>query len=62
MAKLIQEADGSCIWEFPKISGTLFWVNRIRIPLFRVLYYGPLFSEAPISWGGGFQSVELLGL
>ena len=37
-----------CIWEFPKIRGTLFGVPIIRILLFRVLYQGPLFSETPI--------------
>ena len=37
------------MWEFPKIRGTLFWVLIIRIRLFRVLYWGPLFSENPCS-------------
>ena len=38
------------IWEFPEIRGTLFWdpYNLIRNLLFRVLYWGPLFSETPI--------------
>ena len=34
-------------FEFPKIRGTFFWVVVIRILLFRVLYWGPLFSETP---------------
>ena len=38
------------IWEFPKIMGTLFWVLLMRILLFRVPYWGPLFSETSISW------------
>ena len=38
-------------WEFPKIRGTSFGALIIvRILLFRVLYWGPLFSETPI-WG-----------
>ena len=37
------------IWEFPKTRGTLFWGSLIRILLFQVLYWGPLFSETPIS-------------
>ena len=36
------------IWEFPKMRGTLFGVPIVRILLFRVLYWGPLFSETPI--------------
>ena len=36
------------IREFPKTRGTLFGVLIIRILLFRVLYWGPLFSETPI--------------
>ena len=36
------------IWEFPKSGGTLSGVLVIRILLFRVLYYGPLFLETPI--------------
>ena len=37
---LASELEGYfiCIWEFPKIGGTLFWVLIIRILLFRVLY------------------------
>ena len=34
-------------WEFPKISDTFFGVLIMRILLFRVLYWGPLFSETP---------------
>ena len=34
-------------WEFPKVRSTLFGGPEKRIPLFRVLYYGPLFSETP---------------
>ena len=39
------------IWDFPKIRGGVpyFGVLMIRILVFRVLYWGPLFSEAPIS-------------
>ena len=38
------------VWEFPKIRGTVpcFGVLIIWILLFRVLYWGPLFSETPI--------------
>ena len=37
---------GTAIWEFPKIGGgPYFGVLIIRIPLCRVLYWGPLFSE-----------------
>ena len=31
-----------------KLRGTLFGVLKTRIPLFRVLCWGPLFSETPI--------------
>ena len=33
--------------EFPNVRGTLFWVLIMRILLFRILYYGPLFPETP---------------
>ena len=36
------------IWDFPKIRVPYLGVLMIRILLFRVLYWGPLFSEAPI--------------
>ena len=34
--------------EFPKIGVPYLGVLTIRILLFRVLYWGPLFSETPI--------------
>ena len=34
-------------WEFPKIGVPYFGVLIIRILLFRVLNFGPLFSETP---------------
>ena len=34
-------------WDFPKIRVPYFGVLIIRILLFRVLYWGPLFSETP---------------
>ena len=34
-------------WDFPKIRAPYFGVLIIRILLFRVLYWGPLFSETP---------------
>ena len=34
-------------WEFPKIGVPYFGDLIIRILLFRVLYWGPLFSETP---------------
>ena len=38
-----------CIYgSFRKVGGTLSGVLVIRILVFRVLYYGPLFSETPI--------------
>ena len=37
--------------------GTLFGVLIIRILLFRVLYWGPLFSETPI-WGVGILDLH----
>ena len=33
---------------FRTLGGTLFGVLTIRILLFRVLYWGPLFSETPM--------------
>ena len=36
------------MWEFPKIGVPNFGVLIIRIPLFRVLNWGPLFSETPM--------------
>ena len=35
------------IWDFPKIRVPYLGVLMIRILLFRVLYWGPLFSEPP---------------
>ena len=52
LIKEMEISGGGQIWEFPKIRGTLFWVLIIRILLFRVLYWGPLFSETPISGPG----------
>ena len=40
---------------FPKIRGSLFGVLIIRILLFRVLYWDPLFSETPIWIYNGLQ-------
>ena len=37
------------MWDFPKTGVPYFGVLIIRIPLFKVLYYGPLLSEAPMS-------------
>ena len=37
------------MWEFPKIRVPYLGVLMIRILLFRVLYWGPLFSETPMS-------------
>ena len=34
-------------WDFPKIRVPYLGVLIIRILLFRVLYWGPLFSETP---------------
>ena len=45
------------IWEFPKTRVPYFGVLIIRIPLFRVLKKGPLFSETPISLSGGDAEV-----
>ena len=36
------------MWEFPKIGVPYFGVLIIRILLFRVLYWGPRFSETPM--------------
>ena len=44
---------GVSIWEFPKIGVPYLGVLKIRILLFRVLCWGPLFSETPI-WGTRF--------
>ena len=54
------------MWEFPEIRGTLFGVLIIRILLFRVLYWGPLFSESPMEClrfrvGGVLELLGLLG-
>ena len=38
------------MWEFPKLGVPYFGDLIIRILLFRVLYWGPLFSETP-TWG-----------
>ena len=39
-------------WDFPKIRVPYFGVLIVRILLFRVLYWGPLFSETPIEAKG----------
>ena len=45
---LPEQARRPKFWEFPRIRGALFLgVLIIRILLFRVLYWGPLFSETP---------------
>ena len=36
------------VWEFLKLRGYLIGVLLIRILLFWVLYWGPLFSETPV--------------
>ena len=45
-----------CMWEFPKIRGTLFGVLIIRILLFGVLYWGPLLSETAMQALGDLGS------
>ena len=44
---LLTRKPNPCIWDFPKIRVPCFGVHIIRILLFRVLYWGPLFSEIP---------------
>ena len=38
------------VWEFPKIRVPHVRALIIRTLLFRILYWGPLFSETPMSW------------
>ena len=45
---LLREAPED-YWKFPKIRGTLLGGLIVRILLFSVLYWGPLFSETPKS-------------
>ena len=44
------------IWEFPKIRGPSFGVLIIGILLFRIMFYGPLFSETPIYQVVGYNT------
>ena len=46
---------GFCIWEFPKIGGTLLGVPIIRTIVFWGLYWGPLIL-------GNYHMLSNLGL
>ena len=51
MFTMLSNSPATTIWEFTKIRGTLFW-GPYKDPtdlLFRVLSWGPLFSETPVS-------------
>ena len=47
LPRLLRGVSGCLTWEFPKIGEPYLGVLIIRILLFRVLYWGPLFSETP---------------
>ena len=43
------------MWEFPRIGGYLIWGSFfffLRILVFRVLYWDPLFLETPVPYLG----------
>ena len=60
MGKGAATAGGSrCRWELPEIKGVpYFGVLILRILLFGVLHWGPLFSETPIR---GFWLLKVEG-
>ena len=48
-AEALSQESPRASWEFPKIGVPYFGDLIIRILPFRVLYWGPLFSETPTS-------------